>query len=392
MPMNERERAELLDKAIESIRANPFGEFAARTKWAPKERTETLLADIRRRLDSALAQDEADEAVDHANQLKKEQQHQLKEETSLLLSAGGRSLPRPPRLPVAHQKRERSPTTTVVTLVKESTLVKEEPSEQLGVASAAVASSNTTSFKNAIQAAKAKAALRAATVTAQVVGSAINADGVAQPNVELAHDSRASDYLPQPESTAGRTASSSSQQHFHQVQQQQPSSNLVVDDDDGDESFDVFIPEAVRSTMAASSSSSSGGITGSSGIHWTDSSRGRPSETSLSSTMMGVGGGSSSSSKHASQLTKDEYMQQFKRAPRRGEIGVTAEQVAEATSLGYVMSGSRNRASDKYVDRIQRQLHEKQASQLRLDFLKESDRRSEAATMDFLKGLLESKE
>jgi hypothetical protein len=42
------------------------------------------------------------------------------------------------------------------------------------------------------------------------------------------------------------------------------------------------------------------------------------------------------------------------------------------------------------MDRIQRQLHEKQAAQLRLDFLKESDRRSEAATVDFLSGLLDA--
>ncbi|KPI87794.1 hypothetical protein ABL78_3093 [Leptomonas seymouri] len=79
--------------------------------------------------------------------------------------------------------------------------------------------------------------------------------------------------------------------------------------------------------------------------------------------------------KHPSQMTRTEFLSQFKRAPRRGEIGQTAEDIAAAEKLGYVMSGSRSVASRMYVDRIQRQLHEHEAAKLQQQFRKVEDER-----------------
>ena len=85
--------------------------------------------------------------------------------------------------------------------------------------------------------------------------------------------------------------------------------------------------------------------------------------------------------KHPSQMTKEEYMQQFRRAPRRGEIGISADRIAEAESLGYVMSGSRRKEGVRYIDRMQRQLHEREAAKMRLQFLQEEDRRNDSEAM-----------
>ncbi|AIO01354.1 hypothetical protein LPMP_330610 [Leishmania panamensis] len=79
--------------------------------------------------------------------------------------------------------------------------------------------------------------------------------------------------------------------------------------------------------------------------------------------------------KHPSQMTRAEFLSQFKRAPRRGEVGQTAEEIAAAEKLGYVMSGSRSVASRMYVDRIQRQLHEHEAAKLQQQFRKVEDER-----------------
>lgn len=37
------------------------------------------------------------------------------------------------------------------------------------------------------------------------------------------------------------------------------------------------------------------------------------------------------------------YIQEGKRIPRRGEVGLSSEQISKFEDLGYVMSGSRNR-------------------------------------------------
>ena len=85
---------------------------------------------------------------------------------------------------------------------------------------------------------------------------------------------------------------------------------------------------------------------------------------------------------HPSQMTKEEYLAQYSRVPRRGESGYTPEQIDEASKLGYVMSGSRNKMVQKYIDGLQKQLHEQQAGKLRLEFLSEKERRLDSSMVE----------
>lgn len=364
----------MINEAVEAIRTNPFGEFTARTKWMPKAFGESLLADVRRRLEVALAKDEADNAPLYAAQALKAERPTtglLKSSAAQNETVKGEEQHPTPCVPIAHKKRERSPTSASGEgeVVKGSSTsdsltsghVKRETTDAPNpLGSSAMTETLPSSFKSALQAAKAKAsqqriaqAAAAATVATTTTSAHHVADVVAASSASIIPHVAMQTTAPQPRAN----------------------SDVSHVDDEEEESFDVYIPDAVRSlSLSASMAAAAVGQS-----TWTTLSR----STDRSEV--------DAAPKHASQMTKDEYMTQFKRAPRRGEIGISAEQVAEAQALGYVMSGSRNRASDKYVDRIQRQLHEKQASQLRLNFLQESDRRAEAATMDFLKGLLEEK-
>lgn len=77
--------------------------------------------------------------------------------------------------------------------------------------------------------------------------------------------------------------------------------------------------------------------------------------------------------KHLSSMTREEFLKQFKRVPRRGEIGQSAEEIQAAESLGYVMSGGRSKAAQLYVDRVQRQLHERDAAKREQQFRQVED-------------------
>jgi hypothetical protein len=85
---------------------------------------------------------------------------------------------------------------------------------------------------------------------------------------------------------------------------------------------------------------------------------------------------------HPSQMTREEYLAQYSRAPRRGESGYTPTEIEAASNLGYVMSGSRNKLVQKYIDGLQKQLHEQQAGKLRLEFLSEKERRLDVSIVD----------
>lgn len=93
--------------------------------------------------------------------------------------------------------------------------------------------------------------------------------------------------------------------------------------------------------------------------------------------------------KHPSQMTREQFLRQYKRAPRRGEIGQSAEMVAQAQKLGYVMSGSRNKGADRYVDRVQRQLHERQAAKLQQQFRRIEDARMDESMINSLVHIIE---
>lgn len=88
------------------------------------------------------------------------------------------------------------------------------------------------------------------------------------------------------------------------------------------------------------------------------------------------------------QQTYEEFMKTQARAPRMGEIGITAADVEKIESLGYVMSGSRNPLAEKRIELQQRAVHEKQAAKQSLNFLAETDRRADERTIDDLFSLL----
>ncbi|CAD2217808.1 NF-kappa-B-activating protein C-terminal domain containing protein, putative [Angomonas deanei] len=98
-----------------------------------------------------------------------------------------------------------------------------------------------------------------------------------------------------------------------------------------------------------------------------------------------------SSTKHPSQMSREEFLAQFKRAPRRGEIGRSADEIAAAESLGYVMSGSRSKAAQLYMDKMQRQLHEREASKLQQQFRKVEDEREDNELVKGLVNLIHEK-
>ena len=52
-----------------------------------------------------------------------------------------------------------------------------------------------------------------------------------------------------------------------------------------------------------------------------------------------------------------QYVQQNKRIPRRGEIGLSADQIEKFESLGYVMSGSRNQRMNAVRIRKENQVY-----------------------------------
>merc|ERR1712202_35001 len=52
-----------------------------------------------------------------------------------------------------------------------------------------------------------------------------------------------------------------------------------------------------------------------------------------------------------------QYVQAGKRIPRRGEVGVTTEQIEEYENLGFVMSGSRHRRMNAVRIRKENQVY-----------------------------------
>lgn len=95
--------------------------------------------------------------------------------------------------------------------------------------------------------------------------------------------------------------------------------------------------------------------------------------------------------KHPSQMTREEFLRQFKRAPRRGEIGQSAEEIEKAEALGYVMSGSRSKAAHLFVNRVQRQLHERDAAKREHQFRQVEDERTNARIIEELTALVRSR-
>lgn len=89
-------------------------------------------------------------------------------------------------------------------------------------------------------------------------------------------------------------------------------------------------------------------------------------------------------------MTYEEFMSSNqRRVPRRGEMTVTAEEIAEYESLGYVMSGSKNRGFEKAIEGLQAALHHRQADSVRLDIVAEEHRRRDERAVSHFKQLLD---
>merc|ERR1712005_30305 len=85
------------------------------------------------------------------------------------------------------------------------------------------------------------------------------------------------------------------------------------------------------------------------------------------------------------------YVKEGKRIPRRGEVGITAEEIEELENVGYVMSGSRHRRMNAVRIRKENQVYsaeEKRA--LSLFNYEEKAKRENQILADF-KQLLEEK-
>mgnify|MGYP001568132935 CR=1 FL=1 len=91
----------------------------------------------------------------------------------------------------------------------------------------------------------------------------------------------------------------------------------------------------------------------------------------------------------ASNLTYAEFMSSNnQRVPRRGEIGVSAEDIQSYENLGYVMSGASNRHFEKGIEGLQRVLHHRQAEKVRLDIISEEHRRRDDSAVEDFKRIL----
>lgn len=82
------------------------------------------------------------------------------------------------------------------------------------------------------------------------------------------------------------------------------------------------------------------------------------------------------------QQTYEEYIATQARVPRRGELGVTPEQVQQYQNMGYVMSGSRRPEVELRLQAVQKEMHKKMAGTQHLDFVAEEQRRAEEKALD----------
>jgi len=87
-----------------------------------------------------------------------------------------------------------------------------------------------------------------------------------------------------------------------------------------------------------------------------------------------------------------QYVQEGKRIPRRGEVGMTSEEISTFEDMGYIMSGSRHRRMNAVRIRKENQVYsaeEKRA--LALFNYEEKAKRENKILADF-KTLLETKQ
>ncbi|KAJ3004673.1 UNVERIFIED_CONTAM: hypothetical protein HDU68_004954 [Siphonaria sp. JEL0065] len=85
------------------------------------------------------------------------------------------------------------------------------------------------------------------------------------------------------------------------------------------------------------------------------------------------------------------YVQSGKRIPRRGEIGLQAEEIEAYENVGYVMSGSRHRRMNAVRIRKENQVISAEEKNALLTFAQQEKLRKETETIALLKEMVSSK-
>jgi hypothetical protein len=85
------------------------------------------------------------------------------------------------------------------------------------------------------------------------------------------------------------------------------------------------------------------------------------------------------------------YIQQGKRIPRRGEVGLTSEAIENYERLGYVMSGSRHKKMTSAREMKEKQIYTVEEKKALAIFNLEEQQRKEISIIENFKKILEEK-
>ncbi|GLG96555.1 NKAP family protein CG6066 [Gryllus bimaculatus] len=85
------------------------------------------------------------------------------------------------------------------------------------------------------------------------------------------------------------------------------------------------------------------------------------------------------------------YVAEGKRIPRRGEIGLTSDQIASFESVGYVMSGSRHRRMEAVRIRKENQIYSADEKRALAMFSKEERQKRENRILSQFKEMVNNK-
>lgn len=85
------------------------------------------------------------------------------------------------------------------------------------------------------------------------------------------------------------------------------------------------------------------------------------------------------------------YVAEGKRIPRRGEIGLTSEEIAQFEDVGYVMSGSRHRRMEAVRLRKENQIYSADEKRALAMFSKEERQKRENKILTQFRDIVRSK-
>jgi len=85
------------------------------------------------------------------------------------------------------------------------------------------------------------------------------------------------------------------------------------------------------------------------------------------------------------------FINSGKRIPRRGEIGLTSNEISSFESQGYVMSGSRNRRMEAVRERKESQVYTAEEDRILAQMNFEEKKKKEAQMMAEFRKIIETK-